>query len=157
MINLQQPRTRPSGVYNGIERYASLWMSIALVSSMESSAKRRTVGCAIVTESMGVYTGYNGVLAKDNNCEDCEGNTKPEVIHAESNALDKMLKEGVSSKNARAFITLSPCMDCAKRLVNSGVAAVYYKEEYKCLKGVKFLEENDIIVMSWDDLIYGSE
>jgi len=156
-MNLLPPRTRPVTISGGIERYSSLWMNIASIAAQESTATRRKVGCAVVTSSMGVYTGYNGVLREDNVCEDENGLTKVEVIHAESNALDKMLKEGISSKDAVVYVTLSPCVECAKRLANAGISAVYYKEKYKCSAGIDYLVSNRVLCLSWDHLLYGEK
>lgn len=150
---LYEARLRPFDVFGDDPyKYSSLWMNIASVVSLESPANRRKVGCVVVTPSMGLYTGYNGVVGCCNECEGEDGMTKEEVIHAEQNAFDKMLKEGVSSKGAILYVTLSPCIECAKRIVNSGIREVYYKELYRCKKGVDFLIKNGVRCFQWDQV-----
>jgi len=147
---LYEPRLRPVGRCGGPERYSSLWMNIASVTALESSATRRKVGCVVVTQSMGLYTGYNGVIGGCNECENDDGLTKDEVIHAEQNAFDKMLREGVSSKGSILYVTLAPCIECAKRIVNSGIRAVYYRDEYHTTSGIDFIARHGIECRQWD-------
>jgi dCMP deaminase len=156
-IEITKPRSRPTNIFTfKQEKYQSLWMNIALMAAMESTATRRKVGACVVTSKLGVYVGYNGVLSSDNICEDENGLTKEEVIHAEANALDKMLKEGVSSDGSVIYITLSPCMSCCKRIVNAGVVGVFYQEEYRCTEGIKFLRRNGVVCLPWSKRLEGS-
>lgn len=138
-------------------KYASLWMNLAITTARESSAQRRNVGCVIVTKHMGLYTGYNGTLKGTDNCCEKDDVTKPGVIHAEANALNKMAHEGVSVKDSIVFITLSPCLSCAERLIGSGVKVVVYLEEYRDLSGVEFLRTNGIKCLSWDSIKFKKE
>lgn len=138
-------RKRNNNPATRVEKYGAIWMNIAILVAEASTAKRRQVGCAIVTPAMGVYTGYNGTVSgSSNNCELENGETDPEVYHAEENALDKMLAEGISAKGSIVYLTLSPCINCAKRIKGSGIERVYYKEEYKSLDGVDFLNRNGV-------------
>lgn len=122
-------------------------MRAALVYAELSYAKRRKVGCVIVKDDT-IVIGYNGTPPGwDNNCEDpATGLSLPEVIHAEQNALDKLVRSNVSSVGASVFITTQPCIDCAKRLLGAQVAAVYYRDEYRNLDGVEFLRRAGIPV-----------
>jgi dCMP deaminase len=90
----------------------------------------------------------------DNNCENIIGytkgepvlNTKPEVLHAESNAIAKLARSGQSGRDASVFITHAPCLDCAKLIYQSGISSVYYRNSYRDVAGVEFLEKSGIQV-----------
>ena len=121
-----------------------------------SKAKRRKVGCLIVRDGQIISDGYNGTPAGfDNNCEFVnEGfldraenklQTKPEVLHAESNALMKLAKSTNSSKDSTIYLTMSPCFDCAKLIIQAGVIRVVYSEKYRNQEGIKFLRSNNVI------------
>lgn len=124
-----------------------VYMKMAEAMSTLSKAKRKKVGAVLVTKNGVVLTGCNGTASgSDNACEDSEGNTKPEVLHAELNCILKAAKEGVSVLDSTLYVTLSPCLQCAAMLVQAGVKQVTYKELYRCTKGIKFLKENGIKV-----------
>jgi dCMP deaminase len=148
-------RLRPDKKHGGGPiKYSYLWMMIAYMMKEASTAKRRKVGAAIVTQSMGLYTGYNGTYSgNDNNCENNSDQTKDEVYHAEENALNKMLREGVSTKNSLAYITTAPCMKCSKTLLGAGIEHVYYMEEYRCDSGIEFLRKNGVNVCTWEEIL----
>ena len=116
-----------------------------------STCKRKKVGCIIVKENEKgidniIAIGYNGTPpGEDNCCEDENGMTKQNVLHAEHNALEKLNKYS-DAKDAYVFITLSPCIECAKKLKEAGVKEVYFSEKYRCDDGLKYLEEHDIKV-----------
>lgn len=146
MNNLQFHNMRDRQQPTGIEKYGTIWMNIAKLVAKASTAKRRQVGCAIVTKSMGVYTGYNGTIVGDDNvCEDAHDfSTLSSVFHAEDNALHKMSEEGIETEGSVVYITLSPCIVCANLLLNAGVSAVYYQDEYKCRLGIDLLRSNGV-------------
>ena len=116
-----------------------------------SSARRLQVGAIVVKDDRIISIGYNGTPAGwDNNCEDVEqyaatGNqvlvTKPEVIHAEGNAISKLARSNESGLGATMFLTHSPCMECAKLIYGSGIACGYYEHEYRNLAGIEFLRK----------------
>jgi len=114
-----------------------------------SKARRRKVGCLIVKDGQIISDGYNGTPAGyDNNCEyetRFGYETKPEVLHAESNALMKLAKSTNSSKDSTIYLTMSPCFECAKLIIQAGVKRVVYTEMYRIEKGVEFLRSNDVI------------
>ena len=150
-IHLFNMRQRVSD--DGVEKYGTLWMNIAQVASQATTSQRKKVGCAIVTPSMGVYVGYNGTYPNaDNTCELDNGETSPETYHAEENALDKMLNEGIRANGSVVYLTLSPCLNCSKRLAGAGVKAVYYLEQYKCSKGVDHLKKRGIVVEQFESI-----
>jgi dCMP deaminase len=125
-------------------------MRAAYAYSLTSHCVRRKVGCVIVSDQQDgndtvVSIGYNGTPAgEDNVCEIPEtGLTKPNVIHAEENALRKLKN---NANGLHLFCTTSPCDNCAKLILTSGVTHVYYKDLYRTTDGIEFLIENGIIV-----------
>ena len=126
-------------------------MKAAEVYSQLSSAVRLQVGCVVVKDNTIIGIGYNGMPSGwDNNCEDeiiieedekfIKGlKTKPEVLHAETNALAKIARSTNSSDGASMFITHAPCLDCAKLVYQSGIKSVYYRNSYKNTDGLDFL------------------
>ena len=120
-----------------------------------SYARRLHVGAIVVKDDRIISIGYNGMPAGwDNNCETYihgEDNTiylksKPEVLHAETNAIAKLAKSTESGANATMFITHSPCLDCAKLIYQSGISSVYYRDSYRNEDGIQFLKQSGIIV-----------
>jgi dCMP deaminase len=127
-----------------------------------STAVRLQVGCVIVKDNRVISIGYNGMPSGwTNECETqfMTGNgtadhveliTKPEVLHAESNAIAKLARCSESGEGATAFITHQPCMECAKLLYQSGIKQVYYVQPYRLDAGLKFLQECNIPVEQID-------
>ena len=121
-----------------------------------SSARRLQVGAVIVKDDTVISYGYNGMPAGwDNNCEEeiklpngeiGELITKPEVLHAESNAIAKLAKSSNSGSGADLFVTHSPCIHCAKLILQSGISRVWYSENYRDDVGVKFLVQSGVTV-----------
>ena len=119
-----------------------------------SKALRRKVGCLIVKDGAIISDGYNGTPSGfDNNCEDEDPKsfdgeliTKPEVLHAESNAITKLAKSTQSSDGATLYNTISPCVECSKLIIQSGINRVVYKYWYKSNDGIKLLERANIKV-----------
>ena len=123
-----------------------------------SHARRLHVGAIIVKDDRIISIGYNGMPAGwDNNCEyeilveegedfATELKTRPEVLHAETNAIAKLARSTESGLNATMFITHSPCLDCAKLIYQSGINAVYYRDAYRNEDGVSFLKQSGIRV-----------
>ena len=114
-----------------------------------SHAKRLKVGCIIVKDDRIISIGYNGMPAGWSNiCEDIteegELKTKPEVLHAESNAIAKLAKSSESGQGATLFVTHSPCLECAKLIYQSGIAMVIYNDLYRNKSGLTFLEKSGL-------------
>ncbi len=136
------------------EKFVNLYMDWARRCSELSHARRLHVGAVIVKDDTVISYGYNGMPAGwDNNCEDIivdgissQLKTKPEVLHAESNAIAKLAKSSNSGQGADMFITHSPCLDCAKLIYQSGIRRVYFGENYRDDNGIKFLEKSGIEV-----------
>ena len=113
-----------------------------------SKARRKKVGCLIVKNNQIISDGYNGTPAGyDNDCEfetRFGWETKPEVLHAESNALMKLAKNTNSSLGSTIYLTISPCFECAKLIIQAGVSRVVYSKEYRITKGIEFLKQFNI-------------
>jgi len=126
------------------------YLDICKTWSQLSCAERKKVGCIIVKDGAIISDGYNGTpKGFDNVCEiEYNGNlkTKDEVLHAESNAITKLAKSTQSSVGATMYITISPCIDCAKLIIQSGISRVVYKDFYRNDKGIKLLKQAKIKV-----------
>ena len=133
-------------------------MGIADLTSKLSYAKRLHVGAVIVKGNQIIGTGYNGMpTGWENNCEltleDGTLKTKPEVLHAESNAIAKVSRSTESSEGATLFCTHAPCIDCAKLIYQAGISTVYYREQYRDDSGLKFLSQGNINVHQYTNKI----
>lgn len=105
--------------------YDEMYMSIAEIISKRSTAIKKKVGAVIVKDNSIISYGYNGTPSGFSNmCEDENGKTKPEVLHAESNAISKVSKSTFSSDKATLYVTMSPCIECAKLIIQSGIVKV---------------------------------
>ena len=130
-----------------------LYKDLAQRVSQQSYAKRKQVGAVILTKTGMIALGWNTMPSGySNQCELSDGTTHPLVIHAEDNALNKMTKEGISPEGAIVFITLAPCLSCAKRLAAAGVSAVYYRD-YHRQEALDHLQQMNIIIGKWDEQI----
>jgi dCMP deaminase len=129
-------------------KFIKYFATIAEETAKLSSAKKLKVGCVIVKDNRILSIGYNGTPSGwDNECE-ADGMTKPEVLHAEANALMKLAQSTESSKNAVLFVTHTPCIECAKLIYQAGIKEVYYINEYNATKGCgqQFLEKAGVEV-----------
>lgn len=132
-------------------------MSWAKGAAQMSHARRLQVGAVIVKDDTVISYGYNGMPAGwDNDCENIIGyekeqpvyKTKPEVLHAESNAISKLAKSANSGDGADIFITHAPCLDCAKLIYQSGIRRVWFGQHYRDDAGVKFLTASGVAVVT---------
>jgi dCMP deaminase len=129
------------------QKFIDAYMEVAKTFANLSTAKRLQVGAIVVKDDRIISIGYNGMPSGwDNVCEH-EGKTKPEVLHAESNAIAKLARSPESGEGASIFITHSPCIDCAKLIYQSGIATVYYKNDYRSTQGIEFLNKSNIEVV----------
>lgn len=118
---------------------------MARIWAKNSYCIRRQVGALIVKGRMIISDGYNGTPEGfENICEDETGKTKPYVLHAEANAITKVAKSNNSSEGATLYITTSPCVECAKLIIQSGIKRVVYCDNYHSDDGVKLLERAGI-------------
>ena len=131
------------------------YLQICQTWSQLSQAKRKKVGCIIVKDGSIISDGYNGTPKNfDNTCEFVSENqtliTKPEVLHAESNAITKLAKSTQSSKNSTMYITINPCVECAKLIIQSEISRVVYKDFYKNDEGIKLIKKANIEINKYE-------
>ena len=123
------------------------YLQMAEVWAQNSYCKRRKVGALIVKDKMIISDGYNGTPSGfENICEDENGVTKPYVLHAEANAITKVAKSGNSSAGATLYVTASPCMECSKLIIQSGITRVVYRDAYRLMDGIELLKRAGIDV-----------
>ena len=134
-----------------MEKFDNSYIQMAAVWAKNSYCKRRQVGALLVKDRMIISDGYNGTPSGfENICEDENGVTKPYVLHAEANAITKVAKSGNNSKGATLYVTASPCMECAKLIIQSGLSRVVYRDEYRLTDGVDLLRKAGIEVEKID-------
>ena len=131
-------------------RHEAAFMQCAEAFADLSYSTRLKVGCVIVKDASIVATGWNGMAhGADNVCEDEEGNTKPDCIHAEDNALRKLTKSTASAIGGTCFVTHATCKLCAQRLIDAGIMEVIYKYPYRNTEGLNLLSRKGIIVRQY--------
>ena len=134
-----------------MEKFDERYLEMAGVWARNSYCKRRQVGALIVKDKMIISDGYNGTPSGfENICEDENGVTKPYVLHAEANAITKVAKSGNSSQGATLYVTASPCLECSKLIIQSGIKRVVYKDGYRLTDGVDLLRRAGIEVEKID-------
>ncbi len=127
------------------------YLRMAQIWAENSYCIRRQVGALIVKDKMIISDGYNGTPSGfENVCEDENNVTKPYVLHAEANAITKVARSNNSSDNATLYITDSPCMECAKLIIQSGIKRVVYSNRYRNLEGIDLLKRAGIEVIYID-------
>jgi dCMP deaminase len=123
------------------------YLRMARIWAENSYCKRRQVGALIVKDQMIISDGYNGTPSGfENVCEDENNVTKPYVLHAEANAITKVAASNNNSKDATIYITSSPCIECAKLIIQSGIKRVVFSERYHTEEGIKLLHRAGIEV-----------
>lgn len=133
------------------QKFIDAHMKVAEVYAELSSAVKLHVGAIIVKNDRIISIGYNGMPSGwDNNCEDVLDDnsllSKPEVLHAETNAIAKLARSSESGEGASIFITHAPCLQCAKLIYQSGINSVYYRNTYRSDDGLNFLSKCNIEV-----------
>jgi dCMP deaminase len=136
-------------------KYTQAHMRAAHLYAELSTARRLKVGALIVKDDRIISIGYNGMPSGwDNNCEheleDGTIKTKPEVLHAETNAIAKLARSTESGLDADLFVTHSPCLDCAKLIFQAGIRRVYYATNYRDDAGINFLQASGVEVKRLD-------
>lgn len=153
-LSLGSIPSRPTNLMK--KKFIDAYMKTAETFAELSSARRLHVGAIIVKDDRIISIGYNGMPSGwDNNCEDevwtawdgdCTLKTKPEVLHAETNAIAKLARSNESGLNSTMFVTHSPCLDCAKLVYQSGINTVYYRNSYRSEDGIQFLQKAGVRV-----------
>jgi dCMP deaminase len=132
------------------------YLRMAAIWAENSYCNRRRVGALIVKDKMIISDGYNGTPSGfENVCEDSEGLTKPYVLHAEANAITKIACSNNNSKDATLYVTASPCIECAKLIIQAGIKRVVYSEKYRLTDGIELLERAkiEIVYIGADELM----
>ncbi len=131
------------------DKFKHFYMSIAIEAAKLSHCKRKQVGAVIISPNGKNCQsfGYNGTpVGQPNTCEDINGLTIPTVLHAELNAISKCAALGHSTAGATMFVTLSPCINCALLILQSGITTVYYRDQYKDTSGLDLLTSSGVHV-----------
>lgn len=124
------------------------YIRMAKIWAENSYCVRRQVGALIVKDKMIISDGYNGTPSGfENICEDETGKTKPYVLHAEANAITKVAKSNNSSEGATLYVTSSPCIECAKLIIQSGIKRVVYADSYHSMDGIDLLKRVGIEIV----------
>lgn len=123
------------------------YMRMARIWAENSYCRRRQVGAILVKDKMIISDGYNGTPSGfENNCEDGDFVSLPYVLHAEANAITKVARSNNSSDGATLYVTASPCIECAKLIIQAGIKRVVYGEEYRIRDGIELLQRAGISV-----------
>ena len=136
------------------DKYIRAHLEAARVYGKLSTANRLKVGCLIVKDDRIISIGYNGMPSGGSNI--CEENnvTKPEVLHAETNAITKLAKSTESGEGSSMFCTFAPCVDCAKLILQSGIKEFHYEHRYKSSDGLDLLEQySDIQIFKYEHYV----
>lgn len=126
-------------------KFDTSYLKMARIWAANSYCKRRQVGALLVKDRMIISDGYNGTPSGfENVCEDVNGVTLPYVLHAEANAISKVAKSGNSADGATLYVTASPCLECAKLIIQAGIRRVVYSDEYRLQDGIELLRKAGI-------------
>lgn len=124
------------------------YLRMAAIWAENSYCQRRKVGALVVKEKMIISDGYNGTPSGfENVCEDAHGVTHPYVLHAEANAITKLARSGNNSDQATLYVTASPCIECAKLIIQAGIRRVVYAEQYRLTDGIDLLRRAGVEVV----------
>lgn len=127
------------------------YLKMATIWAQNSYCKRRQVGALLVKNKMIISDGYNGTPSGfENICEDEKNTSKPYVLHAEANAITKVAKSSNSSDGATMYVTSSPCLECAKLIIQAGIKRVVFTDKYRLEEGIQLLERANIEVVQVD-------
>ena len=130
------------------KKFDQRYLEMARIWAKNSYCTRRQVGALVVKNNMIISDGYNGTPSGfENVCEDDNGITKPYVLHAEANAITKLARSSNNSEGATIYITASPCIECAKLIIQAGIKRVVYGEKYRLTDGIELLERAGIEVV----------
>jgi len=130
------------------KKFDQRYLEMARIWAKNSYCTRRQVGALVVKNNMIISDGYNGTPSGfENICEDDNGVTKPYVLHAEANAITKLARSSNNSDGATIYITASPCIECAKLIIQAGIRRVVYGEKYRLTDGIELLERAGIEVI----------
>ena len=134
------------------------YLRMAKIWAENSYCQRRQAGALVVKNKMIISDGYNGTPSGfENICEDNNNITKPYVLHEEANAITKLARSSNNSDGATLYVTASPCIECAKLIIQAGIKRVVYGEEYRLKDGINLLKRANIEVIYLNTDKYGTE
>jgi len=146
----EHPIDRPYGKQELLDRR---YLRMARIWAENSYCTRRQVGAILVKDQMIISDGFNGTPAGfENICEDSNGVTKPYVLHAEANAISKVARSNNSSEGSTLYVTASPCLECAKLIIQAGIKRVVFNELYRITDGLELLKRAGIECIHISDL-----
>ena len=149
---LTPPAREGKGVGSKQLRFDLRYLEMARIWAQNSYCQRRQVGALVVKNGMIISDGYNGTPSGFQNiCEDDNDVTLPYVLHAEANAITKLARSSNNSEGATIYITASPCIECAKLIIQAGIKRVVYGEKYRLTDGIDLLERAGIEVVYLGD------
>ncbi len=129
------------------------YLRMATIWAENSYCQRRKVGALLVRDQMIISDGYNGTPAGfENICEDETGITKPYVLHAEANAITKVARSNNSSEGATLYVTASPCLECAKLIIQAGIRRVVFNDLYRLADGIELMKRAGIECVHISDI-----
>lgn len=133
-------------------KYHHLYMDVAIRTAQMSHCTRRRVGAILVKNDRIISMGWNGMPSgMCNTCEDDNGQTKDEVLHAEANLIAKLARSTESGEGSDLYVTCAPCIHCAKLIMQIGISRVFYKEKYRSESGISFLQSCNVAVFCVDE------
>lgn len=145
-MNHNEMHSSPSDAAKKQRLLDQRYLAMARVWSLNSYCERRKVGALMVKDKMIISDGYNGTPSGfENVCEE-DGHTKAYVLHAEANAISKVAKSNNSSEGATMYITASPCIECAKLIIQAGIRRVVYSDDYRDSQGIELLRRANVEV-----------
>ena len=140
------------------DKFIEAHLEVARVYGKLSTATRLKVGCIIVKDDRIISIGYNGMPSGGSNVCEKNNKTKPEVLHAETNAITKLAKSTESGEGSYMFCTFAPCVDCAKLIIQSGIKEFHFEHRYKSSDGLDLIEKySDIKVVKYTDYVTNIE
>ena len=129
-----------------MNKFDKFYMELAISVANFSYCKRKKVGAVFVKDDI-LCVGYNGTISgMENNCEDSNGETLPEVLHAESNMLSKIMNTTISSTNGTVYCTFSACLSCSKLLIQAKIKRFVYLDTHSDQSGLELMKKSGIIV-----------
>ena len=135
-------------------KYIRAHLKVAQIYGELSTADRLKVGCIIVKDDRIISIGYNGMPSGGSNVCEKDGESKPEVLHAEANAITKLAKSTESGQDSYMFCSYAPCLDCAKLILQSGIKEFHYEHRYKNNDGLDLLEKyTDIKILKYTEYV----
>lgn len=145
------PKNTDSQIKEKQKSFDQRYLQMARIWAENSYCERRKVGALLVKDRMIISDGYNGTPSGfENICEDENNKTKPYVLHAEANAITKVAQSNNSSHGATLYVTSSPCVECSKLIIQSGIKRVVFSDAYRLQDGMELLKKANIDIVQFE-------